>query len=183
MIRNITKKSIKIAIIILIFTILLLLIFFHLFYSNQNKNSIINKYIPTKKRTSYVIVNNSDILLNNYISKKSNTIIIFWATWCSSCVEESNSINSFITSNPQIPVIVVSHDKNIEKIEEYLKANNFNWFVILDTNRKLRESIDSDTKGIPATYLLNKDQNILSKAITQMTKDDFYNFYNFNFNN
>lgn len=181
MIINLSNKYIKTSIIIVIF-ISLLFILFNLFYSNSEKTNIKNNYIPTKKRTNYVIINSNDISLNNYISNKSNTLVIFWATWCSSCVEESNNINSFILNNPEIPVIIISHDKNLEKVEKFLKENNFNWFVILDTNRKIRESIDTDTKGIPATYLLNKDLNIISKVITQMSEDDFYNFYNLNFN-
>lgn len=179
---NLTKSSNKLLTLVISIIFLIFILVGYLFYLKPYAINMKTNYIPTKRRNTYIIQNANDILLNNYISKKSNTLIVFWATWCPSCIEESNDLNEFINNNPDIPVIVVSHDKTIEKVEQYLKENNFNWFVILDSERKIRASLDTDTKGIPSTYLLNKDLNVISKEITQMSEKDFYDFYNFNFN-
>lgn len=173
-------NNILIKTIIISLVLFFLLLFCYLFFLKDYSFDVKKYYIPTKKRNNYVITN--DTCLNKYISKNKNTLIVFWATWCPSCIEESNDLNEFITNNPDIPVIVVSHDKNIENVEKYLKENNYNWFVILDSNRELRKNIDTNTKGIPATYLLDKDLNILLKDVSKLSKEDFFNFYNLNFN-
>lgn len=180
--EKLIKNLNKVLIVVIPIIFIIFILAGYLFYLKPYIINMKTGYIPTKRRNTYTIKNADDILLNNYISKKSNTLIVFWATWCPSCVDESNALNEFINNNPDIPVIVVSHDKTIEKVEQYLKENNFNWFVILDSERKLRTIIDTNTKGIPSTYLLDKDLNVLSKEVTQMSENDFYDFYNLNFN-
>ncbi len=173
--KNTTRK---------IFLILFLIIFFVIaiisfIYLKKTHNFFDNpKYIATSKRKDYIIANVDDTLLKKYVSKKDNTLIIFWASWCSTCIEESEQLNNFMINNPNIPIIIVSHDKNISDLQNYLSINNYNWFVILDTEKSIRESIDNGSKGIPATYLLDNNLNILSKTTDTMTEEEFFNFYN-----
>lgn len=176
-------KKIFLIIFILLFIIIILAFGIYLCksYLNNNKNKyMINGYVPTSNRNTYILQNVDDSLINNYISKHDNTLIVFWASWCQACVEEANELNNFINNNPNITVIVVSFDKNITDLENYLKNNNYNWFVIFDTERKIRKSLDNDIKGIPATYLINNTLNVISKEITSMDEDGLLKFYNLN---
>lgn len=182
--RNLTNKNIK-FILLLLFIITIILtfsIYFAISFISDNQD-LYNKdtYIPTSKRESYIIKNVDNILINNfsnYVSKNKNTLIVFWASWCQACVEESNDLNNFITNNPDIPVLVVSFDKNITDLETYLSSNNYNWFVFFDTERKIRKILDADTKGIPATYLINNNLEVITKEISSKTEDEFLEFYN-----
>ena len=81
-------------------------------------------------------------------------------------------------SNPDIPVIVVSHDKNYDTLSNYIIENNYNWFVIFDTDKKIRNAISKNTSGIPSTYLLNKKGEVIKYKNGFFSKDDFFTFYN-----
>lgn len=166
---------------ILIFTsIAILLILIITCFIIQKKYNFFNntKYISTNKRKNYIINNVDETLLTNYISKKQNTLIIFWASWCSTCVEEADELNKFITNNPNLPIIIVSHDRELSDLENYLTTKNYKWFVIFDTDKTIRENIDKESKWIPSLYLLDKDLNIISSSTNSMTEEELLNFYN-----
>lgn len=183
--KNLTKKHIKIIFILLILIIFLFFCFYFFILNITNKKEIKIKdeYIYSIKRDNYIIKNVDEALINifaNYIPKEKNTLIVFFATWCQACVEESEELNKFITNNPNIPVIVVSFDKKVTDLENYLLKNKYNWFTFFDPTREIRKLYDIDTKGIPATYLVNNNFNVISKKISSMTEEELLNFYNLN---
>ncbi len=164
--------------IIVVITLVLLLVIaaFLLLYLKtdifkKNKNMSI-----AKNRKNYVI--SEDLNLSNSTNKEDKTLVIFWATWCSYCVEESQTINEYITSNPQKSIIIVSHDHEKEELENYLKENNYNWFVIFDPNKTIRENLDPGSKGIPSSYLLDLDNNIINYHKGVLNFEKFVNFFN-----
>lgn len=177
--KNLTKKNIITTFILLFFIVILIfIIYFGTLFFKENKYLFNNKYIHTKKRDTYIIKNVDDTLINSYISKDNNTLIVFWASWCQACIEESAELNNFINNNPDITVLVVSFDKSFSDLENYLSTTNYNWFIILDPNRKIRQSLDTDTKGIPAAYLINSNLDVIAKDISTMNEEQFLKFYN-----
>lgn len=165
----------KIFIIFIFFILLLTFISFFSIYDWYIDN---NKYIATSKRNSHIIYTADENILNKYYVKNKNTIVVFWASWCPQCLEEAPELNEFMLSNPDIPVIVVSHDKNYDTLSNYLIENNYNWFVIFDTDKKIRNAISKNTSGIPSTYLLNKKGEVIKYKNGFFSKDDFFTFYN-----
>ena len=164
----------KYIIYIVIFTICIIsLLFIFLGYNNLNSKT---KYIPTKLRNSYIVSVSDDTYLTNYLQRK-NTLIIFFATWCDHCINEKDTITDIYNNNPDIPVIIVSHDISIEKLENFLKTNNLNWFVIFDPEKKIRKNIDKNSSGIPYLYLIDKNNNVLNKLNSPFDYDDILNFY------
>lgn len=129
-----------------------------------------------KYRENYVI--SEDKNLENFVNNDENTVVIFWATWCSHCVEESEDLNNFITNNPHKKIVVVSHDYTKEDLEKYLNEKEYKWFVILDTDKTIREKLDPGSKGIPSSYLVNKDMNILNFHKGKLNLEQFINFSN-----
>lgn len=143
------------------------------------KDNLFNKsdYIFLKDRENYIIQNVDNNFLDNYYGNE-NTMVIFSASWCKYCVAEQNELNNFIQNNPDKKVIIVSHDKTYEDLDNYLKTNNFNWFVIFDKDKTIRQHIDPDVNGIPCAYLLNKNGKIIGFAKGEMTESEFLQFYN-----
>ena len=135
------------------------------------------EYIYASKRTEKTIVLADDTYLDNHLSKAKNTLVIFFATWCPDCTNEADSLNNFISNNKDIPVIIVSHDKEYEKLDKYLNDNGYNWFVILDSKKTIREHIDPGSKGIPSAYLLNSNNEIISYSDKTLTENEFLEFY------
>lgn len=166
------NKYVLFIAIFIFFVVVPILLYFY-------RNNIFNKsdYIFSKDRQSYIIQNADENFLNNYYGNE-NTMVVFSASWCKYCVEEQNDLNNFIKNNPDKKVIIVSHDKTYEDLEKYLKTNNFNWFIIFDKDKTIREHIDSGSKGIPSSYLLNKKGKIIGFTKGVMTESEFLQFYN-----
>ena len=140
-------------------------------YFESKKDLTYGKY-----RESFVISENRN--LESFVNDDTNAVVVFWATWCSHCVEEAEDLNNFLSSNLGRKIIVVSHDYTKEDLEEYLKEKGYNWFVILDTDKTIREKLDPGSKGIPSSYLVNKDMNILNFHKGKLNLEQFINFSN-----
>ena len=77
------KLFIILSIVIGVLVILTLIYFLVLKpYFESKKDLTYGKY-----RESFVISENRN--LENFVNNDENTVVIFWATWCSHCVEES----------------------------------------------------------------------------------------------
>ncbi|MEG2348633.1 MAG: TlpA disulfide reductase family protein [Clostridia bacterium] len=172
--KIIKKTIIPFAVILFLFIFAILA---YLFFTKLPKSK--NNYISTKKRSSYIIQYANENILSNYLQNK-NTLIIFWASWCHYCVEEVDELNNFIISNPNIPVIIVSHDTEEDQLKKFLKDHNLKWFVILDTNKTIRNTIDPEKTGIPSTYVLDSSSKILNYHKGKLSCDEFKSIYELN---
>lgn len=168
------RKNIVIFISIIFIVLIVLTLVFIYFKTDLIKKNI--DLTTAKSRKNYIITDDKN--LSNYINKDEKTLVIFWATWCSYCLEESNELNEYIKSNPYKSIIVVSHDDNKDDVINYLEENGYNWFVILDPEKTIRENIDPGSSGIPSSYLLNSDMNILNFHKGKLSIDQFVSFYN-----
>lgn len=168
------RKNIVIFISIIFIVLIVLTLLFIYFKTDLIKKNI--DLTTAKSRKNYIITDDKN--LSNYINKDEKTLVIFWATWCSFCLEESNELNEYIKSNPYKSIIVVSHDDNKDDVVNYLEENGYNWFVILDPEKTIRENIDPGSSGIPSSYLLNSDMNILNFHKGKLSIDQFVSFYN-----
>ena len=137
----------------------------------------LKKDITTQKQRKVFQIS-EDTNLSNYINQEDKTLVIFWATWCEYCLQESEALNEYINQNPYKSIIVVSHDENKDDINNYLQEKRYNWFVIFDPQKTIRESLDPGSKGIPSSYLLDKDGNITNFHKGKLSLEDFQNFFN-----
>lgn len=168
------KRKYKIILIVIcIITILTVLgiTYFKTIYNNT-------KYIETSKRSSYIIKNYSDIQFEDYLSKKERTMIVFMATWCEHCVNESDDLNKFINDFKDYNIIVISHDENQLDMESFLKENKYNWMVVFDKDKNIRKKISPEITTIPYMVLLDMNGNLTNSHKGELTYDGFYNFYN-----
>lgn len=140
-----------------------------------------HQYIKTSKRTSHVIRTVDETFLDRYVSPSQNTLVVFWASWCPYCVEESEDLNNFMNNNPNIPVVVISSDHSEEELKKYLEEHQYNWYVVLDTEKTIRGKIDPGSKGIPSSYVLDKNQKILTSYKDALTEKQFLSFYHMTF--
>ena len=165
--RLIIISTIFILIVIAIFTIL----YFKTDILKINKDITI-----AKNRKSYVI--SEDKNLSNFTNKEDKTLIVFWATWCSYCVDEAQALNEYISFNPYKSIIIVSHDNNKDDLKNYLEENGYNWFVIVDSEKTIRENLEPGSTGIPSSYLLDKDGKIINFHKGKLTTNEFASFFN-----
>lgn len=178
------KKIILIAIISIILISLVFILLFMILNKEDSeistKSDVNYKYIETSKRKTYYIYDIDDTLLQKYVNRNELTMIVVLAAWCEVCRSEGNDLNTFIQENPSARVIIVSHDKNKEDLQFFLSSNNYNWFVIFDTERTIRQSLYSEANSIPYCFILDKDQKVVDIKKGKMTLDEFREIYNKN---
>jgi thiol-disulfide isomerase/thioredoxin len=90
-------------------------------------------------------------------------LIDFWATWCGPCVEEMpNVISAYDTYHAKgFEVIGISLDEDPEALKKFTEANGIKWPMYFD-GKSWGNIIAGEygIKGIPATFLINKDGQI-----------------------
>ena len=98
-------------------------------------------------------------------------VLIFWATWCPPCVEETPSLNrlhQYIASRGGL-VLGVSIDEDGGAYEEFLKDHG----VLFPTSREPSKKTAKDygTSIYPETYIIDRHGKIARKIIGEQQWD------------
>jgi cytochrome c biogenesis protein CcmG, thiol:disulfide interchange protein DsbE len=99
------------------------------------------------------------------ISNDGKPIIIsFWATWCTPCKKELNSIADLYEDWKEetgVKVIAISIDdaRNTNKVGPYVNGRNWEFEVYLDTNQDFKRAMN--VNNVPHTFLLNGNGEIV----------------------
>ncbi|MDI6804800.1 MAG: TlpA disulfide reductase family protein [Bacteroidota bacterium] len=121
--------------------------------------------------------NGGDGKTNNFDSfRKEVTLVNFWATWCAPCKKELPdlvAINEEFASKG-VKVIGISTDKGtnvISEVSDFLNENKVSYMNIVD-NGELASAF-GNIRGIPTTFLINKEGKIVDRFVGIRTKDFF----------
>lgn len=112
-------------------------------------------------------VNGDEVSLSDYRGTK--VFLNFWASWCPPCKEEMPAIQKLHKNYDDIKVVTVNSGENKEKVLNYLMENNFSFTTLLDNNRKV--TTDYLIRGIPSTFVIDKDGIIVDKQRGAITYD------------
>jgi len=94
---------------------------------------------------------------------KGNVVVIdFWATWCPPCRESLPHLQA-LSANKDLAakglrVWAVNLRENKEKVEQFMKDNNYTFSVPMDQNGQVAGTYL--VQGIPTTVIVGKDGNI-----------------------
>lgn len=91
-------------------------------------------------------------------------IISFWATWCSPCKRELNTIAEVYEEWQEetgVKLIAISIDdsRNIPKVEPYVNGVAWDFEVYLDPNSDFKRAMN--VNNVPHTFLIDGDGNIV----------------------
>lgn len=121
--------------------------------------------------------NGADGKTNNFDSfRKEVTLVNFWATWCSPCKKE---LPDLVAINAElalkgVKIIGISTDKGtnvISEVSDFLKENNVTYPNIVD-NGELASAF-GNIRGLPTTFLINKEGKIVDRFLGIRTKEFF----------
>ncbi|MBR5491542.1 MAG: TlpA family protein disulfide reductase [Alistipes sp.] len=93
-------------------------------------------------------------------------LIDFWASWCSPCIKAMPDLKEIASNNPNLAILAISIDKNINQWKHAIKQHNLRDFVhvILRSNHPDYDYINTrfDIKKVPTNLLLNKEHQIIA---------------------
>jgi cytochrome c biogenesis protein CcmG, thiol:disulfide interchange protein DsbE len=101
------------------------------------------------------------IRLSDYRGKI--VVLNFWASWCAPCLEEFPSLISLQKQMPQIVVLSVDFDDDINAYRQYIIDNHIDLLTIHDESQK--SNLAYGTTRPPETYIIDKQGRICRKFI------------------
>ena len=99
------------------------------------------------------------------ISNDGKPIIInFWATWCSPCKRELNTIAEVYEdwqeeTGVKIVAISIDDTRNVPKVEPYVNGQAWEYEVYIDPNSDFKRAMN--VNNVPHTFLVDGNGNIV----------------------
>lgn len=193
---NKKKKFIPIIIVITILVILLSIFYYFIYLrpnsdntainsentSNTKKDDSTNSNIP--KINNETIVTSTGAKINIVTSydksmfKGKKSLVFFWASWCSHCLEEMEVIKESMKeySNKGYNIYAISHDNELEKLVAFMENENIQFDVYFDIGKIIRFNLDPKANTLPLLYVINEDVSIGKKFDGATTKPVVYEF-------
>lgn len=82
-------------------------------------------------------------------------LIDFWATWCGPCRELIPEMNEWAKKFEKDVVFIGISDEPAAKVEEFRKGTPMNYFVGIDTTKKMSGALG--VQGIPHVMVIGRD--------------------------
>jgi len=110
------------------------------------------------------------------IANDGNPIVIsFWATWCSPCKRELNTIADEYpdwVDETGVKLIAVSIDdsRNIQKVKPYVNGQSWEYEVLLDPNGDFKRAMN--VNNVPHTFLIDGNKKIVWQHNSYLPGDE-----------
>ena len=72
---------------------------------------------------------------------KRTELVVFWATWCSTCKEKLKGELPAIEKEGKVAVITINTDRDPARVKHFLEKEGIKLPVLLDPKRKLRSEL------------------------------------------
>jgi peroxiredoxin len=103
------------------------------------------------------------IELGNLVREKA-TLLVFWATWCPSCVEEIPTLNEWTEKYPDLQILGINVEEPADRIRDFAEKFQIRYPVLLDEDAAVTQQYG--LVGIPATILVAKGGQIIYYGFT-----------------
>ena len=131
--------------------------------SKQIKSNLIGQKKPGFNLTA---LNHYEIPQEKHLDVPNYKLVNFWASWCAPCRAEHKSLMSIQKSGYRI--IGVNYKDNPLNAQKFLTELG-NPYVAIGSDQLGKTAIDWGVYGIPETFLLDKENNILLRIAGPIT--------------
>lgn len=97
-------------------------------------------------------------------AKGKKVLINFWATWCTSCIQELPKLEALKEKyGNEVTFVAVNAGEKSNLIERFFKKYNFSYTHLKDEDRVFSKSIGVDS--LPVTIVVDKDLNVVYRDV------------------
>lgn len=87
------------------------------------------------------------------------TLLVFWATWCPTCIEEIPVLNEWVERYPNLQILGINVQESIEEVKPFAAQRGLRYPVLLDEEAEVTHQYG--LVGIPAAILLAKGGRVI----------------------
>ncbi|MEI7922564.1 MAG: TlpA disulfide reductase family protein [Planctomycetota bacterium] len=120
--------------------------------------------LPRKMATGWTLLDSNGKLFDWSSTKDRLILVNIWATWCPPCRAELPSLANLANDkslSDEVVVLCVSTDDRPEALKSYLQKNNLTFPAYFAPELPF----DFVTEGIPATFLINSQGELLGSEV------------------
>ena len=169
------KKNIFYLSVLLFFTFIFIIFYIGLDKSNFYKpKEVKNKNL--EEFTSTELFSNKQFSSKDIIENNNFTLINIWSSWCIPCKQE-HSVLMDLKEKTNINIIGLNYkDKKNNDINFINKLGNPFSKILTDPDGVI--SISLGAYGVPETFLINNESNVIRKYIGPLTHDNILEIIN-----
>ena len=99
------------------------------------------------------------------------TLLNFWATWCPPCRAEMPSIERLYKkmSGTNFRIVAVNAGEHRTQVSSFIEKNKYTFPIYLDESNAVSSIFAA--RGLPSTYLVNKEGKVIAARIGAMEYD------------
>ena len=154
------KIKFSFIIIFLIIAFILTIFFKSLF---ENKNYIPKKTNKIENISIEELHSSNELKIKELFDNEKYIIINIWASWCVPCRQEHKHIKNLSEIN-NIKIIGLNYKDNKDNAQQFLEELGNPYDIILKDSDGTK-SIFLGAYGVPETFLIDRELNILKKYI------------------
>lgn len=101
-----------------------------------------------------------DVSLSDY--KGKYVFLNIWASWCPPCVQEMPDFQKYYEANEDLVILAVNYKEEYEIVKNFVEDGGFTFPVVLDSTGEVSENSIYQGTGIPRTYFIDREGNLLA---------------------